>query len=286
MHKEKKQPQITWNSQNIFSGTSWYYARYRPGYPVELFDFLKDKFSLDKSSRVLDLGCGTGQIALPLASYISEVIAIDPQEEMLNELQAQLAVQNINNVRCITGESGKLTGMTEEIGEIDLTIIARAFHWMDRKQTLKDLYSITKPGGGLVLVHDSELRNGENLPWKDIIIQTIEHWLGNERKAGTEGTYVHPDEQFEAGLKESEFRDYETDNFDLTRNWTIDRILGYLYSTSYCSLPVLGNKKEAFEADIRARLRDFDPAGEFKEKNTVQVMLVHKTKNLFSQSSD
>jgi ubiquinone/menaquinone biosynthesis C-methylase UbiE len=277
MSNDKKQPQITWNTQNVFSGTAWYYSRYRPGYPEEMFQLLKERFSLDKFSRVLDLGCGTGQIALPMAPYVAEVIAIDPQEEMLKETHAQLTAKNIKNVRCISGESAKLPVMAAEIGEINLTVIARAFHWMNRKQTLKDLYRITKPGGGVAIVgDDSGPRDSSKLRWKEAVDQTVKHWLGNERKAGTGGTYSHPDERFEVVLQESEFQNYEAANFDLTRTWTIDQIIGYLYSTSYCSLPVLGNKKEAFEADIRARLREQEPTEQFKEQATVQVMWVRR----------
>jgi ubiquinone/menaquinone biosynthesis C-methylase UbiE len=61
---------ITWDPKNVFTGTAWFYARYRPDYPDEVIDLLRERFRLSETSRVLDLGCGTGQIALKVAPYV------------------------------------------------------------------------------------------------------------------------------------------------------------------------------------------------------------------------
>src|SRR6266702_2438779 len=74
--------------ETIFHGTAWYYARYRPGYPQELFDLLRGRFELDGTGRLLDLGCGTGQLAVPLAPLFEEVVAVDVDAGMLAELNA------------------------------------------------------------------------------------------------------------------------------------------------------------------------------------------------------
>jgi ubiquinone/menaquinone biosynthesis C-methylase UbiE len=274
--RKRDRPRITWNPKNTFAGTAWFYARYRPGYPDEVFQLLRKRFGLDRSSRVLDLGSGTGQIALPIAPYVAEVVAVDPMEDMLKEAKEQAVTRHITNINWLLGESGNLGQMSNEIGEIDLTVIARAFHWMDREQTLKDLYSITKHGGGIALISDSGLRDSPGPYWKEIINRTVKQWLGEERKAGTQGTYSHPTERFETVLQQSAFQNLEIADFHLTRSWSINQIIGYLYSTSSSSLPVLGDKKEAFEADIRAWLAELEPSGQFKEQVTFEVMMVWK----------
>ena len=71
--------------KDIFQGTAWYYARFREGYPPEFFDLIKRKFDLLKGDRVLDLGCGTGQIAIPISASVKEVVAMDPEPEMISE---------------------------------------------------------------------------------------------------------------------------------------------------------------------------------------------------------
>ncbi|MRH87646.1 methyltransferase domain-containing protein [Nocardia sp. SYP-A9097] len=63
---------------DLFADTAWHYARFGPGYPRELFDEIVATFRLDSNGRLLDLGCGTGQLAVPLAAYVSEAVGADP----------------------------------------------------------------------------------------------------------------------------------------------------------------------------------------------------------------
>jgi len=267
----------TWESNNIFAGTAWYYARSRPEYPEQVIRLLADKFKLNKGSRVLDLGCGTGQVALQLAPLVAEVVAIDPLEEMLQEGRLLATSKGIHNIRWLLGESGNLAHIALDIGEIDLTVIAQAFHWMDREQTLRDLYPLLKPGGGLVLIMaDGPKTDSPNTDWKIIISNTVRFWMGDVRKAGTKGTYTHPAKRFETVLVESGFHGLESYEFKTKRSWTPDSIVGYLYSTSSTSIPVLGDRKEPFEADLRKRLDALDPSGLFEEDAITEVMIVWK----------
>lgn len=266
----------TWKPDNLFAATAWYYSRYRPGYPEKIFSLLREKFKLTRDSRVLDLGCGTGQIALGLAKHVSEVLAVDPLEEMLNEGKLAALAGGIANITWLRGESDALAEMAAKTGNVNLTVIARAFHWMDREQTLRELFKITLPGGGVAVIADSGPTDGAELPWKEVIRQTVKKWLGNERKAGTKGTYTPPKKRFEVYMKESEFSSYEEVSYSITRSWTPDEIVGYMYSTSLASLAVLGDKKALFETDLRGRLRVIEPTGRFREPVTINVMMVWK----------
>jgi hypothetical protein len=148
---------------------------------------------------------------------------------------------------------------------------------MDREQTLRDLYSITKSGGGLAIIGDNGPRDDPaGNPWKVIIAETVRHWLGNERKAGTKGTYSHPPKRFEMILAESQFSNLEFAKIITSRTWTIEQIIGYLYSTSSTSIPVLADKKESFEADLRHRLSSFASDGQFNEEVITSVIMFWK----------
>ena len=70
---------------DLFTGAAWWYARYRPGYPAPFFRHLITRFGLDGTGRLLDLGCGTGQLRLPLAPQVADAVGVDPQLEMLAE---------------------------------------------------------------------------------------------------------------------------------------------------------------------------------------------------------
>src|SRR5882757_11431156 len=92
----------------LFTGTAWHYARYRPGYPQVFFDDLVQRFHLDGTGRLLDLGCGTGQLTLPLAAHVAEAVGMDPESEMLTEAIRQSREQAIANVNWIQGNSADL----------------------------------------------------------------------------------------------------------------------------------------------------------------------------------
>jgi ubiquinone/menaquinone biosynthesis C-methylase UbiE len=271
-----------WEADNIFCGTAWYYSRFRPDYPPGAFDLLVDKFALNKKSCVLDLGCGTGQVALKIAPYVAEVIAIDPLEEMLREGKSLADKEGIVNITWNQGESADLSHMSPVIGEIDLTVIARAFHWMEKEQTLRDLYAVTRPGGGLAIISDTGPRDDplnklkDAGRWKSAIDDAVHYWLGDVRKAGTRGIFTHPHKRFEEFLKVSQFHRLEIAGLKTKRQWTADGIIGYLYSASSSSIPVLGDKKEPFEADVRRRLAEIEPSGVFEEEVTTEIVMAWK----------
>lgn len=53
--------------REIFNEAAELYDRVRPGYPPRLFDDLAELAGLGSGSRVLEIGCGTGQATVPLA---------------------------------------------------------------------------------------------------------------------------------------------------------------------------------------------------------------------------
>jgi hypothetical protein len=54
--------------------------------------------------------------------------------------------------------------------------------------------------------------------------------------------------------------------FVVPHDWTIDTIIGNLYSTSFCSKQVLGDNAAAFEAALQAALLAHDPSGIYREQ--------------------
>lgn len=72
-------------NNRVFAGTAAYYRQYRLQYPDTLFAFLKSHLQLTSQNKILDLGCGTGQIAIPLAKLGLKLVAIDPDSDMLSE---------------------------------------------------------------------------------------------------------------------------------------------------------------------------------------------------------
>ena len=118
---------------SLFAGTAEWYARYRPAYPQELIEGLAAAAGLDGSGRLLDLGTGTGQLAVPLAPYVAEVVAVDPEPEMLAQIHDG-----------ITKVQAHAEDVDETWGTFRLVTIGRAFHWMDGDVVMERLSRVTR----------------------------------------------------------------------------------------------------------------------------------------------
>jgi SAM-dependent methyltransferase len=253
----------------LFEGTAWHYLRYRPPYPGALFDYLATCYQLDGTARALDLGCGPGQLALALSPYFEQVIAMDPDEEMLKEARRATNAAGLLNLQFLLGSSWDLS---LAMGEFRLVTMGESFHWMDREGVLRILYEMVSPAGGVVIISQKIHTSSE---YKTVVDGVLKQFLGERRRAGC-GSYSHPPERHETVLARSPFtmRDPWEDNSQWDR--TIDQILGFLYSTSYASQRLLGDQVGRFEDELRQQLRTLEPAGSFTFPITVTALLASK----------
>ncbi len=86
------------NDKTLFKDTAYYYSRYRPPYPADLFKTLIKQFNLKQQDKVLDLGAGTGELAIPLSKHIASIIAVEPDKEMIREGRQQAKKAKVNNI--------------------------------------------------------------------------------------------------------------------------------------------------------------------------------------------
>jgi tRNA/tmRNA/rRNA uracil-C5-methylase (TrmA/RlmC/RlmD family) len=73
-------PEIEYRT-DLSRGTAFFYDRFRPPYPQNLLDDLCERVPVSGNGRLVDLACGTGQIAFALAGRFAEVWAVDQEEE-------------------------------------------------------------------------------------------------------------------------------------------------------------------------------------------------------------
>jgi SAM-dependent methyltransferase len=263
---------VSARSSDLFAGTASYYARFRRGYPAVFLHHIVARFHLDGTGRLLDLGCGTGQLALALAADVAEAVGIDPEPAMLAEAAAAADRAGIRNVRWLLGGDRDLDRLRADLGAARLVTISRAFHWMDQDATLRSLDRIVDPTGGLVIVSDNEMIWNRAGVWQEAVQAVIQRWLGAAQRAGS-GLRATPHDPFATILARSPFAAVDTYQTTYRREVTVDEIVGYLYSTSYCSLAVLGEHRGPFEADLRQTLQELNPAGRFVDEVEVGAWL-------------
>jgi ubiquinone/menaquinone biosynthesis C-methylase UbiE len=250
----------------LFTGTAWHYARYRPGYPQVFFDDLVQRFHLDGTGRLLDLGCGTGQLTLPLAEHVTEAVGMDPEPEMLAEAARQAHAAHVANATWVQGNSADLPG---EFGSFRLVTMGRSFHWMDREQILTALDRMVDEDGGLVIANDSCLVR-PTTTWQRAIEDIQRRFLPPDQQPGKmTGSDAHqPHEEI---LARSPFAHVHRLVYEFDRPWTLEQAIGYLYSTSLPLRQLLGDQRTDFEKAITSALLAIDPNGQFAEPVTLEV---------------
>jgi SAM-dependent methyltransferase len=245
----------------IYEGTAEYYSRYRPAYPPSLVTVLRGHFGLDGTGRLLDLGCGPGPVAIALAHLFDQVVAIDPDDGMRAEGARIARERGITNIEWRFGGSRDLS---PELGKFRLVTMGESFHWMDRARTLDALYDLVTDGGGLAVVgRGAPLHPPPMTPWRAAIHAVVKRYIG-ERALPWESPAPPPKDRDEAYIERSRFRDLTSfdERFDL--EWTIDSIIGNLYSMSFCSRRVLGDRVDAFERELRDAILAVEPSGILK----------------------
>ncbi len=250
--------ELSKHDPDIYKGTAWYYSRFRPRYPETLVSLLRDTFGLDGSGRLLDLGCGPGPVAIRLAHLFEKVVAMDPEPDMLAEGRAQAERASVSNIEWRRGGSEDLSA---EVGSFRLVTMGNSFHWMDRDRTLDALYDLVIAGGGIAVVGEgAPLSPPPPTPWRVAVNQVVRKYVG-DRPLPWDVRSPQPDELHEAYLRRSRFTDLISHTEPLEITWTIDSMIGNLYSMSFCSRRILGDRVAAFERDLRAAILAVEPSG-------------------------
>ncbi|GHU07308.1 methyltransferase [Alphaproteobacteria bacterium] len=264
--------------KSLFTSTAEYYAKYRPIYPPELFDKVIEIFGLDKNDTVLDLGCGTGEISLPLSKYAKKVIAWDPDAGMLKIARQKAKERGITNIVFDLKSSDDLSDINDKV---KFVIMGQSFHWMDGTKTLSDIKNILTDDGGVTIIgtrhglhiYSSTFTEPNVMTAKrnEIVSQVATKYLGKERRAG-KSKFKQMEQSFEDMEREVGFVDVNQTLFDITLSRSIDETIGFLYSTSWGNKAQLGDKAGDFEQELKEKLFNLKPDGIFNERIVLSLL--------------
>ena len=150
--------------RDLYAGTAPWYDRFRLPYPSSLIDDLRARVPLDSASRVLDLACGTGQIAFALAAdpgEVGELVAVDQEAESVEFGRAKAARLGIDNIdwKTASAEDAALDGTFR------LVAIGNAFHRLDRDAVARRLIPHLESRGCIALLWGGSPFTGDD-PWQ------------------------------------------------------------------------------------------------------------------------
>jgi SAM-dependent methyltransferase len=260
-----------------FCGKAGYYARYRRGYPVTVFDTIVTRFSLTPGTAALDLGCGTGNVAIPLARCGLKVYAVDPDPEMREAGRCRAEAEHITGISWLAGSDATLT--TLGLPPLRICTMGLSFHWMDRPNVLRALDSLIEPGGGVACVSRSDgffshLHEG----WGQAVKEVLTEMLGNSWDySGRLGKRLNNEkDRHEEVFLQSPFSSIEVLEFPVHETFTVDEIIGHQLSTSYIDPVLLGERNAEFRDRLTRRLLEIEPSGTFSSESVVQLIIARR----------
>jgi SAM-dependent methyltransferase len=133
----------------------------RPGYPASLVDRLAALAGA--WGRVVDLGAGTGLLALPLAARGLTVAAVEPAEAMLELLRRRVAGLAVKVVHAAAEQTGL------PAAGASLAILADTLQWVEPGSAGLEVARLLAPGGAVAVV---EPRLG-GTPFADGVVELL-----------------------------------------------------------------------------------------------------------------
>jgi SAM-dependent methyltransferase len=211
-----------------FSQRAGDYAKFRPRYPRELFEFVAAH--APGCDLALDCATGNGQAALALAEFFDRVTAVDASETQIANATHHARVE----YRVASAEAARL-----ENDSCDAVTVAQALHWLDLDAFYAEAKRLLKPRGVLAVWAYNYLRISPEIdaPIRRLHDQIVGPFWPAERHIVGRGYRDLP----------FPFRELETPPFRMQTAWTLDHLLGYLRTWSATQRFVATNGNDPVE---------------------------------------
>lgn len=123
------------------------YVLYRPGYPPEVLELLREECGLEPSHIVADIASGTGIFTRLLLENGNSVFAVEP-----NTAMREMGVDQLASYPRLVSVAGTAEETTLRSASVDFVTAAQAAHWFDLPRARAEFARILRPQGWCVLI--------------------------------------------------------------------------------------------------------------------------------------
>lgn len=238
-------------------------------------DFVVARLGVGSDDLVVDLGCGTGQFALPLSSRVRHVLAIDPEPDMLAHGH-RLARTTGAPVSWMIGTDADIPTLPSLLGDgaVAAVTISNAIHLMDSGQLFQSLSTILSPGGSVAVIANGTPIWLQDRPWTVALRDFLASRFGLTHP-GTCGTDAHARRRYAAELTAAGFTTHD-DHLDFAEPVTAEWIFGHVMSAIPTAQLPPRDERPRLAAAMHTALRSAQPDGDFIEDIRLAVLVARR----------
>lgn len=217
------------------------YTRHRPDYPRALLDHLAERAGLAPGAVVADVGSGTGIFSRMLLERGCRVFAVEPNREMREAAERELAGRPGWNSVDGTAEATTLADACA-----DFVTAAQAFHWFRPHEARREFVRILRPPRRVALIWNRRRTAGGFLSGYEKLLLRY----GTDYAQVDHRRHSTPQRMrgwFAAGS-------YEMATFDHAQRLDRDGLCGRVLSSSYA--PAAGPDHAALMRELRSLFED------------------------------
>jgi trans-aconitate methyltransferase len=247
-----------------------FYHKYRRGYPPAVIAAVADAFELTREDVVVDLGCGTGQLTLPIAGRVRAVAGVDPEPDMLAQARRAAREQGIANVSWIVGADTDTGAIRALLGNqrAGAVTIGQALHWMNHEELFRSAIPLLRPGGGIAVIANGTPLWRQDTPWSRALRRFLEEWLGTTLTAAC-GTDADSQRRYRDSLAAAGY-EVTSAGVEYSDELTVEQVVGGIYSALSVSQLPAPDERPGFAGQVR---RALEPHGPMTEHVRVAILL-------------
>ena len=263
-----------------FAGeTARLYARFRRDLPSGQAAALAGSLGLVESDVVVDLGCGTGQLSVPLRPRCAAVVAIDPEAGML----AGLRNREIPGIVCVLGDDGDLPALAPLLGRgrpapgsgpalatsgAGAVVVGNALHWMDERSALSAAAALLRAGGGVAVVTQGPPMWLGGSSWQQAVREELEHGRDpSTQNCGSDEASLDARAEVMADLG----LEVSVERWQAEQAVDVEWVLGHLGSALSAGA-LGGDEPDALGSRLQTALADVDPAAMVEPVTTTALI--------------
>ena len=152
----------------VFDENAAEYDRNRPAYPDALVDQACGVAGIGDGDRVLEIGCGTGQLTRSLLARGLRVTALEPGDRLV-----RVAEENLRDVGDVEFLHARFEDVRLPRESYEAVFSASAIHWVDPDLSWRKIADALAPGGTLALIQYFGIRERGGVDDQEALLSAL-----------------------------------------------------------------------------------------------------------------